>query len=153
MERGKPLAKADLLGTWCFIEALEDRGGTVRLNPNYGANSTGFLHYLSDGRVAVLISLPGREPLSTGNRRAAPEAELAEAARTFDAYAGTWRIVGPDTVVHRTDISLFQNDAGIELVRRAELVDDVLTLHMPEFTDEGVLVRRWLVWRRLAAEQ
>lgn len=146
----KPLEQADLLGTWCFVEALEDREGAVRLNPNYGENSTGFLHYLPDGRVAVLISLPDRKPLSTGNRRSAPEAELAEAARTFDAYAGTYEIVPPNVVVHRTDISQFQNDAGIELVRRAELTGDVLTLHMPEFEDQGVTVRRRLIWRRLS---
>ncbi len=142
--------KADILGCWKLVEAMEDRGGVVRPNPNYGEDPTGFLHYLVEDRVAVVVSLAGRKALTGGDRRKAPGEELAEAARSFDAYAGTFVLLGDGHVSHRVEISTFQNDVGKDLVRRMELVGDLLTLHIPSFSDQDQLVRRHLTWERIA---
>lgn len=147
-----PVQKADILGCWKLVEAMEDRGGLVRPNPNYGDNPTGFLHYLTEDRVAVVVSLAGREPLTGGDRRKAPDAELAEAARTFDAYAGSFALLGDGRVMHRIEISTFQNDVGTDLIRRVELMGDRLTLHIPMFEHDGQIVKRHLSWERMRSE-
>jgi hypothetical protein len=143
------IRKTDLLGCWTLVEAMEDRGGTVRPNPNYGDSPTGFLHYLAEGRVAVVVSLAGRAPLSIYDRRKAPDKELAEAARTFDAYAGSFTLRDDGHVAHRIEISTFQNDVGKDLVRRIELAGNRLTLHIPVFEDRGQIVKRHLTWERV----
>ena len=141
--------KADILGCWKLVEAMEERGGVVHTNPNYGKNPTGFLHYLAEDRVAVVVSLAGRKLLSGGDRRKAPDEELAEAARSFDAYAGTFALLGDGHVSHRIEISTFQNDVGKDLVRRMELTGDRLTLHIPLFSDKDQVVKRHLTWERV----
>lgn len=144
-----PLEMADLLGCWSLVEALEDRGGVIRNNPNYGAKPTGFLHYLAEGRVSVAVANGGREPMSGTNRRMAPVEQLAESARTFDAYAGRFSLIAPDHVAHHIEISTYQNDVGKDLVRRVLLEGDRLALHIPVFEESGQTVRRWLAWQRL----
>jgi hypothetical protein len=141
----KPVAVADILGCWKLIHAVELIDGVERPNPNLGTRPTGYLHYLAEGRVAVVVSLDGRKLLSGDHRRTAPREELADAALTFDAYAGTFSLIAPDRIAHHIEISTYQNDVGKDLVRRIVLEGDRLTLYPVEYAQ----MNRWLVWQRV----
>lgn len=138
---------ADILGCWELVGAYEDRDGAIGVNPFLGTNPKGFLHYLAGGRVAVTVGLAGRVPYSVANRRLAPVEELAESARTFDAYAGTFRFLEPDIIAHHIEVSTDQGDVGTDLVRRIVIEGDLLSLH--PILPKG-MHPRWLEWRRLA---
>lgn len=138
-----------ILGCWRLERAIEERGGIAGPNPTYGASPDGYLHYLAGGRVAVTIPLGERRRMSGTNRRAAPTEELAESARTFDAYAGGFTLVGGGRIVHHVDVASYQNQVGTDLERGIELEGDLLRLRVPDFDDNGVTVRRWLEWRRV----
>ncbi|MBP7336559.1 lipocalin-like domain-containing protein [Niveispirillum sp.] len=141
----------DILGCWQLHAAMEQRGGCTGPNPNYGSRPNGFLYYLPDGRVAVTIANDGRKPLSGTNRRMAPAEELAEAARTFDAYAGRFTLLAPDRIVHHVEVSSCQNEVGTDLVRQLSLNGDLLRLEPPPFHENDQTIIRWLVWRRLSS--
>lgn len=140
-----------IFGCWRLERAMEERGGVERPNPTYGASPTGYLHYLPGGRVAVTIPLGERKPMSGNDRRAAPVEELADAARSFDAYAGRFSLIRGDRIVHHVEVASYQNRVGTDLERGIELEGDLLRLRIPEFDDNGVTVRRWLEWRRMPA--
>lgn len=146
-----PITKSDLIGCWKLARAVEERDGVIGDNPNYGEAPVGFLHYVPDDRVSVLIVMKERGLMSVPHpqRRLAPVEELADAARTFDGYAGRFVLSGPDEVTHYIEASHFQNQVGEVLVRRVVLEDDLLTLHPTEYQASGQGVRRWLEWRRL----
>jgi hypothetical protein len=137
-----------ILGSWKLVKAFETLDGRPsRLDP-LGANPTGYVHYLADGRMAVLIAHDGRKPLS-GSRYAAPEPELAEAARTFTGYGGTFTC-GLDEVVHHLDISSYENDNHTDYVRAATFdADGLLTLATPQVPTPNGLRSMSLVWQRL----
>jgi len=144
-EAEKPIAVADIIGCWKLIHAVELLDGIERPNPNLGTNPTGYLHYLAEGRVAVVVSLDGRKLLSGDHRRTAPREELADAALTFDAYAGTFSLIAPDRIAHHIEISTYQNDVGQDLVRRIVIEGDRLTLYPVEYAQ----MNRWLIWQRI----
>jgi hypothetical protein len=142
------MVKADLLGTWALVRAFETRDDRVVDPAPLGPNPSGFIHYLDDDRMAVVIALDGRKPLS-GTRRDSPESELAASARTLDAYAGPYSIPDPDTVIHHLEVSSFQNDVGKNYVREVSFVDGELHLGTPRFQTPEGLRGMYLVWRRL----
>lgn len=144
-----PITVDAILGCWRLERAVEERGGVARPNPTYGAAPTGYLHYLAGGRVAVTIPLGERRRMSGNDRRAAPAEELAESARTFDAYAGRFTLIGGTRIVHHIEVASYQNHVGTDLERGIELEGDLLRLRVPEFDDNGMIVRRWLEWRRV----
>ncbi len=138
---------SEIIGCWKLVEAYEDRDGDIRPNPYVGENATGFLHYLVGGRVSLAVSLAGRKPLSVSDRRDAPMEELADSARTFDAYAGRFSFPEPGVIAHHIEISTFQNQVGTDLVREITLDGDMLTL-CPVLTQGEP--RRGLIWRRVS---
>ncbi|WP_066796644.1 lipocalin-like domain-containing protein [Sphingomonas soli] len=140
---------ADILGCWQLTRAFEDRGGVVRPNPLYGTSPNGFLHYLAGGRMAVAIPLGERRRTISEDRRGATLEELAESARTFDAYAGRFTLTGPDRIVHHVEVSTHQNHVGTDLMRGIECHGDLLRLHVPPVEERGVTLSRWLDWRRV----
>jgi len=143
------MEKADLLGTWSLVRAFETRDGRVVDAAPLGPHPSGFIHYLEDGRMAVVIAHDGRAPLSGSSRRDAPDSELAQAARTFDAYAGPYTVRDEHTVVHHLEISSYQNDLGRDYVRTVDFIDGELHLGTPMFQVADGLRGMYLVWRRL----
>lgn len=121
----------------------------IRPNPLYGENPNGFLHYLAGGRMAVTIPLGERRLMSSGDRRTATLHELAESARTFDAYAGRFTLTGPDRIVHHVEVSTYQNHVGSDLVRNIECRGEMLRLRVPPVDEGGVAIARWLDWERV----
>ena len=140
------ITKADLLGTWALVRTYETLDGVDTGVHPIGEGASGVIHYLPDDRVAVLMANGGRQPISKG-RDTSGEAETAESARTFTAYAGTFTIHGDD-VVHHLDFCLYENDKGRDYLRHARLEGERLTLSMPKRqTPEGVI--QWnLEWQR-----
>lgn len=144
------LAREDLLGTWTLVRTYETLGGVETGISLVGHGATGVIHYLPDDRVAVLIASGGRLPVSRG-RYDSGDAETAESARTFTAYAGTFEVRADDIVVHHLDLCLYEDHAGKPYVRHVRLEADRLTLSMPpDETPEGVR-QGSLEWRRSAA--
>jgi hypothetical protein len=146
----KPVTKADLLGCWKLVEAVETRDGVYGINKNLGPDPLGYLHYLPEGRVAVTVAVGGRKPMS-GSRRHSPIEEMAASAQTFDAYAGTFSLLGPNRIAHHIEISTYQNDVGTDLIRDVTIEDDVIKLSIPLMFEDGQWVKKWLAWRRVAA--
>src|SRR5262245_60232515 len=112
----KPLTKSDLVGSWKLEGSFEEMDGVVSANPNIGENPTGFLHYTADDRVAVVIASAGRKKMAGNHRRTASIEDLAEAARTFDAYAGRFTLSPPDQVIHHIEVNSYENDVGRDFV-------------------------------------
>jgi len=138
----------DLHGSWSLVRTYKLVDGAETEAPAFNRSSYGFIHYLADGRVAVLIAHE-RSKLS-GDRRTSPDSEMAAAARSFDAYGGNFTLAD-DVVTHHLDISSYENDRGADYVRRARLTGDRLFLEMPEMTTAEGKVIFGLEWRRVVA--
>jgi hypothetical protein len=144
------LTKSDLIGSWKLEGSYEDLDGVIGVNPNFGENPVGFLHYTAEDRVAVIIASGGRKKMAGAHRRRASVEDLAEAARTFDAYAGRFTFRAPDQIIHHIEANSYENDVGRDFVRRIELDGDRLTLHVPpDEPDAGKTSKRWHEWRRI----
>ena len=140
------MAEHPLVGTWRLVSVeLRDEAGGVA-HP-LGRDPAGLLTYTADGHMAGQFGRAGRAPVAAGDWAAAPEAEVAAAARDYVAYCGTYEVRG-DTVVHRVELSLMPNWIGGEQVRRLALDGEVLTLATPPMP-LGRRPRTFaLVWRR-----
>ncbi|MGE0387297.1 MAG: lipocalin-like domain-containing protein [Gammaproteobacteria bacterium] len=109
----------DLHGSWRLLSVVEYTDGRVT-NPYFqGRNPVGFIHYLHDGRVAVLIANDGRR-LMSADRYTSPVQECAESSRTFTGYGGRFTRTG-NQVVHHLDVSSYENDVGTDYVRTIEV--------------------------------
>ncbi|MCK9541397.1 MAG: lipocalin-like domain-containing protein [Novosphingobium sp.] len=138
-----------LHGSWKLVRAYKTVDGRETDSYPLGRNPYGYIHYLPDGRVSVIIAHDGRVPL-TGGRWTSSDAELAASARTMDAYAGTFAVVAADKVVHYLDISSYENDRGTEYPRSMAFADGNLILGTPEVPGDEGLVGMKLVWARVA---
>lgn len=140
-----------IFGSWRLVKTYTLLDGKPhRLDP-LGKQATGYVHYLQDGRMAVLIAHEGRKHLN-GTRYDAPESELAEAARTFTGYGGTYTC-GTNEVVHHLEISSYENDNHTDYVRLASFdPDGRLTLTTPEVDTPAGKHATCLVWERMSSD-
>lgn len=137
------LERHELLGSWRLIAAWEMIDGVVTDRPGFGLKPNGYIHYLADGRMAVMIAHENRQPI-TGD----DPAERLEAARSFTAYGGTWTLT--DThVIHHVDICSTQAGVGCDYVRIARIEGDRLKLRTPPSIPEGRPMA--LEWERIGA--
>ena len=88
-----------LVGTWRLV-SLEVRDAEGRVTYPLGRDAAGFITYAADGHMAVQFGRAGRAHLAQGDWLAAPDAEIAAAARDYFAYCGTYELRGGE-VVHR----------------------------------------------------
>jgi len=139
-----------LLGGWRLESAHVVDGETDIDRIMFGADPHGLLHYLSDGRMAVLIADGGRTPFANG-RPLATNAEMLQAARTFTAYAGTFEGQG-GRVVHHVDMNSYTNDIGVDYPREARIDGDLLELTTPPELPPGQSPMR-LGWRRIGGRR
>ena len=137
----------DILGTWRLV-ALEEWYGEKLIDPFLmGRNPNGLLHYLPGNRVAVLIARGDRKKMATGYREAAVEA-LAEAARSFTAYAGSYSREG-HKITHHIEINSYENDVGADYIRYFSLEDGLLVLTSPSYGKENTGSFTRVIWRRI----
>jgi Lipocalin-like domain len=137
-----------LVGTWKLVSASSTTSKREPGEPPFGLNPVGFLTYMGDGRVSVLISHGGRKPLSGGSGALAQE-EQAEAFRTFFAYAGRYTFSG-DKVTHHLEISSIQNYVDRDLVRSVKFQGDQIVLVAPPTPVNGRVQIVELTWQRLS---
>jgi hypothetical protein len=141
-----------IVGTWSLIDYRRARGRAVVLP--FGEDPVGFLQYGADGRVSATLARRERVPLSAapGADWRGDPAEWAEAAMSYVAYTGRYRVEG-DRVLHFVDASLYPNWTGTTLTRWASLVEAgdetrlLLVTAPPEARNDDNLVSH-LLWRR-----
>lgn len=141
-----------LIGSWELVEYSRRQGDEV-IWP-FGKDATGFIQYGDDGRMSATLSRRDRPPLAV-----VPDAHWrgdvpawAEAAMTYVAYTGTYRIVG-DRVEHHVEASLYPNWVGTMLTHWASFEirgdEQLLRLRAAPFVgpdSREVLSELW--WRR-----
>ena len=136
-----------LVGTWRLASfAVRDADG--RTTEPFGPDPPGFLTYTADGRMAVQFARADRVGLADSDWLAAPDAQVAAAARGYFAYCGTYEVQG-ETVVHRVELSLLPNWVGGEQARLVALDGDALTLSTPPTPVGGRQQVATLTWRRV----
>ena len=144
--------RAELLGSWELVDYRRRQGDKI-IWP-FGKDATGFIQYGHDGRVSATLSRRVRPPLTV-----VPDAywrgdaaQWAEAAMSYVAYTGTYRL-DRDRVEHHVEASLYPNWVGTVLTRWAafEMRDGerLLRLLAAPFTGpDGDEVVSELWWRR-----
>jgi lipocalin-like protein len=143
-------ATASFIGVWS-LEAIRDRlpDGRLEDHPDFGPSPGGLIVHTGSGHVAVQFMRSGRPRWR--NEDDPTEAERAEAARGYGAYAGRYEVDESAGVVHHhVETALIPNRVGITLTRSFSFEGDKMTLSPPRFLRDGVEVDRTLVWRRLA---
>ena len=145
---GDTLEQAELLGSWQLAVA-ELTGADAANGPApFGGSPQGVLHYLADGRMAVIIQSSNRPPIP-GGRRGGSDGEWRQAARSFTAYCGTYSIL-PGRIVHHVEMNSFPNDQGVDYVRIARLENHCLLLETPSELPADQRQMR-LVWKRFGS--
>lgn len=138
------------IGVW-RLEAIRDSlaDGRERDHPDFGPSPDGFLVYTGSGHVSVQFMRPERPRWRSEDDPT--DAERAEAARGYSAYAGLYEVdETAGVVLHHVETALVPNRVGATLTRFFSFEGEILTLSPPPFRRDGVEVHRTLVWRRLA---
>jgi hypothetical protein len=137
------------VGVW-RLEAIRDRlpNGRAQDHPDFGPEPDGFLVYTDSGHVSVQFMRRDR-PLWQAEDDPT-DAELAEAARGYGAYAGRYEVDEAAGVVrHHVATALIPNRVGTALTRFFSLEEDRLTLRPSPLRQNGVEIERALIWRRV----
>lgn len=138
----------DIQGTWRLLRVERWQDGKI-VNPfHHGPKPNGLIHYLPGNRMAAVIARSDRKPTSAG-RENSPQEELAEAATSFNAYAGSYSRNGAN-LIHHVEVNSFENDVGADYPRTIGLEDGNMTLSSPAVEINGVDNWIRLVWQRIA---
>ena len=137
--------KERLLGTWALVSAAREEVATGKVYHQFGEGARGYIAYMPDDRMMVLITGPGRKPATT-------DAERARLNQTMLSYAGRF-IIEPDAVVHRIDVAWNPALVGVDQRRFVTFEDDRLILRGspgPSAVD-GVVAKATITWARVRA--
>jgi hypothetical protein len=127
----RPLSER-LVGSWRLISyEVRDGEGELAGYP-LGDDATGYLIYTADGFMSVQVMRRDRPLYQAGGLGDGTEAESADAARGYVAYAGSYRVERDSVVVHEPEVSLFPNWVHAAMPRKAVLVGQRLELSPPE---------------------
>lgn len=144
--------RARLLGSWELVDYNRRQGDTV-IWP-FGKDAVGFIQYGDDGRMSATLSHRRRPPLATipDAHWRGDAAAWAEAAMTYVAYTGTFRLDG-NRVEHHVEASLYPNWIGTVLTRWASFEPRdgeplLRLLAAPFIGPDGAEVVSELWWRR-----
>ena len=137
-----------LIGTWRLLAAEREELPSGIKTPFLGANPTGFLHYMPDGRMLALITRAGRKKPAA---LVANPTEAEALIRSMISYGARYECIGNE-VHHHCDISWNESFTGT--IQRRSVTFDGGRLILspppsPDPTDGTVSVRR-LVWEKLA---
>lgn len=140
-----------ILGTWALESYTtadpDDQNPAFPLGPD----AVGLITYTADGYMSVQISRAGRREYADGALHGGTDAERAEAAAGYLAYAGTYTLEG-DVVTHHPTASLFPAWEGVDVPRRARIEHDVLSLELlAPIQQDGRARTGVLRWRRAGA--
>ena len=120
----------EVMGSWSLVSfEIEDQQGNRR---NWGTNSQGLLLYTSSGHMSVSI------------KKDVEKKSDNEAQNIFDSilfYSGTYAVDGK-TIKHKVTQASNPARIGKELIRYAELSNNVLTLESPQ-ESFGKAILKW----------
>lgn len=134
----------DLIGTWT-LEAFEVVAGDGTVTTPFGDHPRGRLMYGADGTMSAMLGAADRAAFGTRAGEAG-DAQWAEVARRFVAYAGSWTRDG-DVVRHEVAVALIPDWIGTTMERVIGERDGRLTLTVEPRTPGGRAQR--LVWARV----
>jgi hypothetical protein len=139
------------IGVW-RLEAIRDRlpDGRIVDHPDFGPEPDGLLVYTASGHVSVQFMRRGRAPWREEDDPT--DAERAQAARGYGAYAGRFEVDEVAGLVHHhVETALIPNRVGVTLTRSFSFDGGRLTLCPPKVRRDGVEIERALLWRRVTA--
>ena len=141
-----------LVGSWRLVSyEVRDEVGLLVGHP-LGVDATGYLLYTPDGFMSVQVMRRDRPWYQADGLGDGTDAESADAARGYVAYAGTYRVERDSVVVHEPAVSLFPNWVHTTIARNAVLVEPRLELSSPRpLPFGGQQLTAVLMWER--AEQ
>jgi hypothetical protein len=122
---GPPAASSPLLGTWRLVSFEAEVQGQADKVYMMGKAPAGYLSFLPDGRMAVVITAEGRKPGTSEQERAALCSSLV-------AYTGRFRVEG-DKWVTTVDASANPAWVGTEQPRFFKISGDTLQESSPWF--------------------
>ena len=136
------------VGVW-RLEAIRDHlpDGRVQDHPDFGLEPDGFLVYTDSGHVSVQFMRHDRPLWQVEDDPT--DAERADAARGYGAYAGRYEVDEAAGIVrHHVTTALIPNRVGTTLTRFFSLDGERLTLRPPPLSRGGADIERTLIWRR-----
>ncbi|MFN8112681.1 MAG: lipocalin-like domain-containing protein [Solirubrobacterales bacterium] len=142
-----PAFARDLIGHWRLAGWTGETDDGERVEPG-GGDPSGDLIYLPTGRMAVQIAHGGREGFGSRDLEAGDESGRADAYGTYIAYAGTFSVPEPGTVVHHVAQALHPDQAGMDKRRAYELDGDDLRLWTQPVAVAGAMASSELHWKR-----
>ena len=138
-----------LVGAWRLVSYEVRDGAGVHVGYPLGDDAVGYLVYTVDGLMSVQIMRLGRTSYLAGGLGDGTDAESAEAARGYVAYAGPYHVERDSVVVHEPEVSLFPNWVHAPAAREVVLVEPRLELTNPETLPYGGrALTAVLLWER-----
>jgi hypothetical protein len=113
-----------------------------------GRRPSGDLIYLPTGRMAVQIAHGERQRFGSRELEAGGDDLRAAAYGTYIAYAGSFSVPEPGTVVHHVEQALHPDQPGMDKRRLYVLDGDVLTLRTQPVAVAGEMASSELRWVR-----
>ncbi len=139
----------EIAGTYRLISWHAESDDGISWEP-FGPGTRGLITYTFEGRMAGMLMKADRPASSASNLPAAPQAEQAQMAAGYLAYAGSYSVTG-STVIHHVELSLFPNWIGTDQVRHITMTEDgdMVLSTPPSVSRSGKTVVSRLRWRRL----
>lgn len=131
-----------LVGVWRLV-AFEVHTPGQPIRQPFGPDALGILIYTPTGAMAGQLMRPGRSSFASSTITRGTDAELAEAATGYVAYAGTYSVNDAERVVtHHVTMSLFPNLVGTDQHRLIVFDGEHLELRTPP--EQGrTMILRW----------
>jgi len=126
---------ASVVGTWKLVSYDVEVQATGQKEPVFGANPTGYVTFLPEGRVFFVLTADGRKPAKTAEQR-------AELLGTLIAYTGRYRVEDGKWITS-VDVAWNPEWVGTEQARQYKVAGgrlQVLTPWriMPNWPDKGM---------------
>ncbi|KAF5227420.1 hypothetical protein FAUST_11791 [Fusarium austroamericanum] len=129
-----------LIGSWSLISSRTEIYDSPATEPSIlytiGKDAQGIIMFSPDGYVSTQLMRPGAIKWKSSNLLDGTTEELADAARHFLAYAGSFDVEarGDETLIYiSVDLCSFANWLGDRQERVVRLEGDVLKLTPPSF--------------------
>lgn len=135
------------VGTWRLV-SYELRGADGQLSYPYGPDTVGYLMYLPDGYMSVVIMSANRPKFAASDIMSGNIEERATAAKTYISYCGKYEIQG-NKVIHHIEASLFPNWIAINQDRFFEFTAENLSLSTTPILVNGQQQTAHLIWERV----
>jgi hypothetical protein len=140
-------AKApSVVGTWAVVSYTRQAPGGPP-SKIWGEKPSGYLTYLPDGHMLIVLGAERREPVGTG---ADVQARRAKLLTDLTAYAGSYSVEG-DKILHRVEVAWLPEWEGTVQPRWFKLEGDRLTVRTQPLrhADDGKEYVYTLEYRRV----